>query len=55
MPLTLGDGPPPKTKYVQVPFNCLGEDFDTVMAALNSTGIVDSGFKHSKARQDAVQ
>ena len=49
VPITLGDGPPPRTKSRQIPFSCLGENFDTVMTALNSTGIVDTGFKHSKA------
>lgn len=55
MPITLGDGPPPRTKHRQIPFNCMGEDFETVMAALNSTGIVDTGFKHSKVRLEFMR
>lgn len=53
--LTMGDGPSPKTKHRQIDFGCLDKDFDTVMAAVNSTGIVDSGIKHSKVRLEFMR
>lgn len=55
VPIAVGDGPPPKTKHRRIEFNCLGEDFNDVMAAVNSTGIVDSGFKHSKVRLEFMR
>ena len=55
VPIAVGDGPPPRTKHRRIEFNCLGEDFDNVMAAVNSTGIVDSGFKHSKVRLEFMR
>ena len=36
------------TPAIQRIFNCHGEDFDTCMRALNSTGIVDTGFIHRR-------
>lgn len=36
------------TPATQRVFNCRGEDFDTCMRALNSTGIVDTGFIHRR-------
>jgi hypothetical protein len=31
-------------------FKCLGQPFDVQMAALNSMGIIDAGFKHRVVR-----
>ena len=55
VPIAIGDGPPPRTKHKRIEFNCLGENFDDVMAAVNSTGIVDTGFKHSKVRLEFMR
>lgn len=49
-PVTVG-GPGVSTKHHRVKgFECLGAPFDTQMAALNSTGVVDAGYLHAKVR-----
>ena len=39
--VTIGDGPPPRTKHVRGPFDCRGVPFDDVVAAVESSGVID--------------
>ena len=49
-PRALGGGAAPRTAWQTIPdFCCVGKDFDVVMRAVASTGIVDAGFSHHKA------
>lgn len=55
VPIILGDGAPPLTKHRKISYNCMGVDFENVIAAIKSNGIVDTGFKHSKVRLEFMR
>ena len=43
------------TRHATVSFECLGAPFDTQMAAVRSTGIVDAGFAKRKVRLEFMR
>lgn len=50
-PVVMGDTEGTDTHWRKIDdFKCLGQPFDVQMAALNSTGIIDAGFKHRVVR-----